>query len=755
MKLEPGARIGPYQILGELGRGGMATVYRAYQPNLEREVALKVLPEFLVDQPGFKARFHREAVAVARLQHPNILSVFDHGEQDGVTYIVSEFVEGGTLAQRMGAPIQLDYCVRLLRPIADALDYAHSEGIIHRDIKPSNILLDRRGVPILSDFGLARLADAADAERLTQTGTTVGTPTYMAPEQCAGGAVGAPADIYALGIIAFEMITGRVPFTAPTPLGVIAAHQITPPPSPRKFNPSLPEAVVQPILKVLEKDPAKRPETATDFVEELAIAVATTSPSQYPLTPPPITPLPPTPTAIASAPMTPAPIPAPTPTPPATPAPSPLPTYTPPPTMPAYTAPAPTPTPYGYAGPQAPVATPPPVAYAPTTQPAWTQPAPAARRPGIPTWVAIVLWLGVALGVATLITAAIYDLGGTDMASSDRVVWLLIGILGALAIAIPMAAALGLGARDKWGPAMGWTSVAILALTVIGAPLAAAVGWGMAQAKGTLVGEQSRPGSGMRLGSASAVAVVALILTAATSAWGWTHPFSAGANPAASTTPSPSSTPCNILKPDTVLAATAVGTECGFSVASPVVQLHCRAVSALPSNLTSGSFDIDKNTSGGGATVTFHNDGCRAQSPAYDVEAYIESVDKLDPGPLLLVTDFVPPTAQGDIGFLWGCDGTGCSDADFDTANNSIYVFEDGKRLLAQQVTPLAGVNRLAVVAQNQQIKVWFNGTLVATQSITRTHNAGTFDWTLVSYEKAKPVEAVLTQLGVYKLKAQ
>ncbi len=208
MKFEPGTRIGPYQILGELGRGGMATVFRAYQPNLEREVAIKILPEFLVDQPGFKARFHREAVAGAKLQHPNILSVFDHGEENGVTFIVSEYVEGGTLASRMGAPIQLDYCVRILRPIADALDYAHSEGVIHRDVKPSNILLDRRGVPILSDFGLARVAEG-ETERLTQTGAMVGTPTYMAPEQCSGGDVGAPADIYALAVIAFACLSRR------------------------------------------------------------------------------------------------------------------------------------------------------------------------------------------------------------------------------------------------------------------------------------------------------------------------------------------------------------------------------------------------------------------------------------------------------------------------------------------------------------------------------------------------------------------
>src|SRR5207248_6406759 len=296
------------------------------------EVALKVLPDFLVEQPGFKARFHREAVAVARLQHPNILSVYDHGEQDGVTYIVSEYVDGGPLAARMGAPIQLDYCVRILRPIADALDYAHSEGVIHRDVKPSNILLDRRGVPILSDFGLARVAEAADSERLTQTGAMVGTPTYMAPEQCSGHEAGPPADIYALAIIAFEMVTGRVPFSAPTPLGVIAAHQLTPAPSPRKFNPSLPPVVEQPLLAGLAKDPARRPQTATEFVEALAAAIS--SPSQYPLTPPPITELPPTPTAIhpstpapsypPAAPPSPAPVSSPN-IPPPSPAPSPLP----------------------------------------------------------------------------------------------------------------------------------------------------------------------------------------------------------------------------------------------------------------------------------------------------------------------------------------------------------------------------------------------------------------------------------------------
>jgi serine/threonine protein kinase len=780
MKIEPGARIGPYQILGELGRGGMATVYRAYQPTLEREVALKVLPEFLVEQPGFKARFHREAVAVARLQHPNILSVFDHGDQDGVTYIVSEYIEGGTLASRMGAPIQLDYCLRILRPIADALDYAHSEGVVHRDVKPSNILLDKRGVPILSDFGLARVAEAADSERLTQTGAMVGTPTYMAPEQCAGHEAGAPADIYALGVIAFEMITGRVPFSAPTPLGVISAHQVTPPPSPRKFNPSLPESVVQPILTALAKDPAQRPETATDFVEQLAVAIAPSA-LQYPLTPPPITPLPPAPISTAmQGPITPAPAYPPTPTyvapptpppasppplaaaPPAPPAPA-APAYppqsaryTPPATpYPAYTSPAapyvPQYTPPAYAAPQAPVATPPPTygVYSPM-QPAWT-PQPAQRKPGLPLWVAIVLWVGVALGIAVIITAAVYDLGGTEMSTSDRVSWLLTGIAGALATSICLAAVLGLRARDRWAPAMGWTSVAMLAITVIGAPLAAAVGWGLSQAKGQLVAEQPRPGSAMRLGSAAIIGVVTLIVVSSTSAWGWTHPFtSANTNPTAST--SPASTPCTILQPETQIAPSAVGTDCGFKVASTVIQLDCRTVSSLPATVQSGSLDIDKSQLGGGAAVAVSSDGCHLSSPAYNIEAYIESATKEAAGPLLLVADFTPPSLQGDVGFLFACDDTGCSDADLDTANNSIYVFEDNKRLVSQQVKPFVGTNRLMVVAQGQQLKVWFNGSLVATEAISRVHAAGNYDWFLVNYDKTHPVDSVLTQMGIYRL---
>ena len=756
MKLEPGARLGQYQILGELGRGGMATVYRAYQPALEREVALKVLPDFLVEQPGFKARFHREAVAVARLQHPNILSVFDHGEQDGVTYIVSEYVEGGTLAARLGAPIQLDYCVRLLRPVADALDYAHSEGVVHRDVKPSNILLDRRGVPILSDFGLARVAESAESERLTQTGAMVGTPTYMAPEQCAGHEAGPPADIYALGVIAFEMITGRVPFNAPTPLGVIAAHQMTPPPSPRKLNPSLPESVVQPILTCLAKDPRERQETATEFIEQLAIAVAPSA-TQYPLTPPPMTPQPPAPSGMEPA-MTQSPSYPPTPTyvAPRTPAPQPAPTppaYTPPPATPypAYAAPSPAyapPQPPATPSPYAPAATPPPAYGTYTPMPAWGAPQPAARRSGLPSWVSIMLWVSVAFGIATMITAAVIEIGGSGLQTSDRVFWLLAGIAGALATSLCLAAVLGLGARDRWGPAMAWTSVAVLAITVIGAPLAAAVGWGLSQAKGQLVDAQPRPGSAMRLGSAGIAAVLTLLVASSTSAWGWTHSNAGGSNPTVS------ATPCKVLQPGTQLTEGAVGTQCpGFSVASAAFQLDCRTIASLPGSLDQGSYDLNKNADGGGATVAVRTDGCHFDAPAYNVEGYIKSASTVDAGPLLLVADFVPPSAAGDVGFLWGCDGH-CVDADLDTENNKVYLFEDGNKLVEQQVQPLAGTNRLVVVYQGQKVRVWLNGTLVTTETITRVHGAGNYYWFHISYDKSRPVDSLLIQMAVYKLAA-
>jgi serine/threonine protein kinase len=770
MKFEPGTKVGPYQILGELGRGGMATVYRAYQPSLEREVALKILPESLVEQPGFKARFHREAVAVARLQHPNILSVFDHGEQDGVTYIVSEYVEGGTLASRMGAPIQLEYCVRILRPIADALDYAHSEGVIHRDVKPSNILMDRRGVPILSDFGLARVAEAAaDSERLTQTGAMVGTPTYMAPEQCSGQEAGAPADIYALAVIAFEMVTGRVPFSAPTPLGVIAAHQVTPPPSPRKFNPSLPQVIEQPLLAGLAKNPANRPETATDFVEGLAAAI-TSAPGLYPMTPSPLTQLPPTPTGTYSetpAPSYAAPPPQPTPAPPS------APPYVPPaaPSSPPYVAPAAaSPPPYVPAAASSPpyVSSPfPPPYYAPSatpppSYPAMQQPAYAPASPysgsqqwrparvGTPFWVILTLWAGVALGVLGLIFAIVYALFVADMSDSDRWIWLLVGVLSVIAFASSLAALLGLGARDRWGPMMGWASVATLALTIIGSPLAAGVGWGLAQAsKGQLVAEQPRPGGAMRLGGAATAGVLLLLTMSIATAWGWTHPFTSG-TPVSNTTP----TQCTILQADTPMTPSAVGSDCGFHVTSTLVQTDCRTITALPSTLIAGSLDADKGVDGGGGTFKPDSAGCHLVAPTYHIEEYLISSATLAPGDTLMVADFGLPSIGGNFGFLYACDSPGCIEGSFHLSDNTINVFDDATPLISQVVTPNVGTNRLMMAVQGKQVKVWINGHLVATETAARSHLAGKYYMFMESESKTASVEVIALQYAVYRIAA-
>ncbi len=264
MSTGPGSNLGPYRILEQIGRGGMATVYRAYQPALQRYVAIKVLPEFFAQEPGFRERFQQEATAIARLRHPNILAVFDAGEDNGVAYIVNELVDGGTLAERLGRPLPLEDTVRVLAPVAAALDYAHGRGVLHRDVKPSNILLTGDGTPILGDFGLAKIIGTLP--RLTHTGQTVGTPEYMAPEQAAGEPAGPAADRYALAVVAYEMLTGRVPFTAETPLAVLLAHLHRPLPLPRAVNSALNPATETPLLKGLAKAPDDRYPTATEFV---------------------------------------------------------------------------------------------------------------------------------------------------------------------------------------------------------------------------------------------------------------------------------------------------------------------------------------------------------------------------------------------------------------------------------------------------------------------------------------------------------
>jgi serine/threonine protein kinase len=270
----PGSVLGPYRIIEVVGRGGMATVYKAYHDALSRHVAIKVLTVSLAEDEGFRERFRTEAVTVANLRHPSILQVFDIGEENGVRYLVMEFVEGTTLGAKLGRPWPPQEVVRTLTPIADALDYAHARGILHRDVKPSNVLLGRDGTAILADFGLARIA--SETVGLTRTGILVGTPEYMAPEQAAGRNATAAADRYALAVVAYEMLFGHVPFRSETPVATLLAHLQQPLPLDTesvRISPPL----LRVLRKALSKKPANRYATATEFVEAMRAVADTTA----------------------------------------------------------------------------------------------------------------------------------------------------------------------------------------------------------------------------------------------------------------------------------------------------------------------------------------------------------------------------------------------------------------------------------------------------------------------------------------------
>ncbi len=267
MKLQDGATLGSYKIIDRIGRGGMATVYRAYHPALDRYVAIKALPDFFADDPLYRERFQQEARSVARLKHPNILEIYDFGYEDGLAYLVLELVEGGTLADRLGRPIELRDAVVILEQLAGALDYAHREGIFHRDIKPSNILLHVDGAPVLADFGLAKIAGSM--QRLTSSGTVMGTPEYMSPEQAADEPLTASSDLYSFAVVAYEMLTGRVPFQADTPAATLLSHVTKQMPPTRELRGEL-SAHVQGVLeRALAKRPNERYPSAAAFVAAL------------------------------------------------------------------------------------------------------------------------------------------------------------------------------------------------------------------------------------------------------------------------------------------------------------------------------------------------------------------------------------------------------------------------------------------------------------------------------------------------------
>jgi serine/threonine protein kinase len=276
-----GQSIGKYRVLEALGRGGMAQVYRAYHPQLDRYVAIKVLRSDLVEEQEFLARFQREARAIASLRHPNIVQVFDFDVQDEIYYMVMELLEGDTLRARLnkyrveGKRMPLPEVLCIMKDVLRGLGYAHSQGIIHRDIKPANIMLTKRGEAVVTDFGIAQIVGATT---YTISGALMGTLNYMAPEQGLQGRCDQRSDLYSLGIVFYEMLTGYTPFDADTPLAILMKHLNDPLPLPRQIDPSLPSALEHIVLKVLSKDPADRYQST----EEMIAALEQVTPEELP-----------------------------------------------------------------------------------------------------------------------------------------------------------------------------------------------------------------------------------------------------------------------------------------------------------------------------------------------------------------------------------------------------------------------------------------------------------------------------------------
>ncbi|HLC04641.1 MAG TPA: protein kinase [Anaerolineales bacterium] len=251
-----GQVVGHYQILERVGQGGMATIYKAYDPVEGRNVAVKVLSSLAADSPQFTARFQREAKVVSELRHPNIVPVLDFGEDDGKHYLVMPLIEMGSLADRlMSGPLKPRESGRVVKQVAEALDYAHQHGVVHRDIKPSNILLDEDGNALVSDFGLVYILDAT----VSLTGSAlIGTPAYMSPEQARGEKVTPATDQYAFGIVLYELATGELPYDGETPMAVAIRHITDPIPFPRERNAHVPETIERVILRATAKDPGDR-----------------------------------------------------------------------------------------------------------------------------------------------------------------------------------------------------------------------------------------------------------------------------------------------------------------------------------------------------------------------------------------------------------------------------------------------------------------------------------------------------------------
>ncbi len=267
MSFNIGENIGPYRIIEQLGQGGMATVYKAYHAALDRYVALKVLHLAFNEDQTFTARFQREARVVARLEHPNIVPVYDYSEHQARPYLVMKYIEGDTLKARLGqGPLTTAEIERVVNSVGSALEYAHQQGILHRDIKPSNVLIATDGVMYLADFGLARIAQAG--ESTLSSDSIMGTPQYISPEQAMGKKeLDAGTDIYSFGVMLYELVVGQVPFSADTPFSIIHDHIYTPLPLPVEVNPKVPEPVQRVLLKALAKDRLDRYVSVAEMIE--------------------------------------------------------------------------------------------------------------------------------------------------------------------------------------------------------------------------------------------------------------------------------------------------------------------------------------------------------------------------------------------------------------------------------------------------------------------------------------------------------
>ncbi len=273
MPFAPGERVGPYRLEEILGQGGMATVWKAYHTALDRYVAIKVLHPAFKDDQTFLTRFDREAKIVAKLVHPHIVPVYDFDRYEEMPYLVMRYVEGETLkAILKEGPLTLERVMEILRPVGEALAYAHSQGVLHMDIKPSNIIETPQGEVLLTDFGLARIMGEADL--IFSRDMMVGTPQYISPEQARGEELDVRTDIYSLGVILFEMVAGRVPFDGDTPHAIIHHHLYSPLPSPSQFRSGLPPKVEEVIVKALAKGREERYQS----VGEMMVALGVTTP---------------------------------------------------------------------------------------------------------------------------------------------------------------------------------------------------------------------------------------------------------------------------------------------------------------------------------------------------------------------------------------------------------------------------------------------------------------------------------------------